>query len=613
MSKDKIEHALPIGTVLKNGMYTVTSVIGSGGFGITYMAVQKPDTVFGDSKKVVIKELFIAPNTANRNCIRDTNNRKTVHPSGGLSQDFDYFKRKFKAEAETLHRFRSYEGMVQVLDYFEENNTVYFIMHYIESMDLHDVVKSKGRLPLKDALDYINQVGTLVQKLHGHKVLHRDIKPQNILIDKSGKAFLIDFGISKAYDNLDVVSKITGTYTDGYSPPEQMASIKNLISAAMDVHALAATFYFCVTGQHPPKLQDRNLGVEVTVSNINTSIPKAIDQVIGKAMAIRPQDRTQTVIEFLNEMNIACGGKGITIIDDGKTIIDPPPPPQPPPQPSSTSKWIYYLLGGIALAIAVGVFISKNNQYPVQNEVNKNTQTNTSQEPSSESPELAIQKRIISEIRSNMVRVEGGSYMMGCTDEQGQDCYDDEIPAIEKVVGTFYISNIEVTQQQYKAIMGKNPSYYKHCDRCPVETVSWYDANEFIKRLNKLSGESYRLPSSVEWEYAARGGKKSNSYKYSGSNEIGDVAWYDVNSGKKTHEVGGKYSNESGLFDMSGNVREWCSDHYSKDYSWSRKSTSLEIRGGSWGGFPRHCRVAYRNGSDPSYGSDNIGFRLCRT
>jgi sulfatase modifying factor 1 len=127
------------------------------------------------------------------------------------------------------------------------------------------------------------------------------------------------------------------------------------------------------------------------------------------------------------------------------------------------------------------------------------------------------------------------AFTMGSTYEQGQIFYDNEYPAHEEEVRTFYISKNEVTQEQYKAIMWNNPSNHKNCSRCPVEEVSWYDAQEFIKKLNELSGETYRLPSSVEWEYAARGGQKSRGYKYSGSNEIDEVAWYDGNSGQKTH------------------------------------------------------------------------------
>lgn len=342
MSKNTIEHALPTGTMLKNGMYTITSLIGAGGFGITYLGVKKSDTSFGQTKKVVIKELFIAPNPENYNCIRDTNNKRTVRPSVSLSNNFDDFKRRFKEEAETLYRFREYEGMVQVLDYFEENNTFYFVMDYIESTDLLDVVKLKKKLSLDESMNYINQVGSLVHKIHQHKVLHRDIKPQNILIDKTGKAFLIDFGISKTYDNLDKVSKITGFHTAGYAPPEQFANKMNLISEAMDVHALAATFYFCITGHHPPTLQDRNLGADVSVCKHNPGLPTALDTIVERAMTIRPQDRTQTVNEFLDGINKIwenTSGKQKSQTNGGLTIGETKPEKPRVTKPEQSSEY----------------------------------------------------------------------------------------------------------------------------------------------------------------------------------------------------------------------------------------------------------------------------------
>jgi formylglycine-generating enzyme required for sulfatase activity len=217
-------------------------------------------------------------------------------------------------------------------------------------------------------------------------------------------------------------------------------------------------------------------------------------------------------------------------------------------------------------------------------------------------------------INMDMVYVEGGSYTMGCTAEQGSDCYDNEKPSHKETVGSFYISKTEVTQAQWALIMGGDrPSYISDCDACPVERVSWDRVQEFIQKLNSLTGLTYRLPMSVEWEYAARGGQKSRGYKYSGSNEIGDVAWYIDNSGWKAHAVGGLQSNELGLYDMSGNVWEWCSDHYSKDYNSPRNSALLELRGGSCYDYPQSCRVANRGNYDPSYMYNFIGFRLCRT
>ena len=149
-----------------------------------------------------------------------------------------------------------------------------------------------------------------------------------------------------------------------------------------------------------------------------------------------------------------------------------------------------------------------------------------------------------------MVFVQGGTFMMGATPEQGGDCHDDEKPAHQVTLSEYSIGKYEVTQGQWKEVMSDNPSYFKGDDNLPVENVSWGDVQEFIRKLNKKTGESYRLPTEAEWEYAARGGSQSREYKYSGSNNVNDVAWYWDNSEGKTHPVGTKEANELGIYDM---------------------------------------------------------------
>jgi formylglycine-generating enzyme required for sulfatase activity len=218
-----------------------------------------------------------------------------------------------------------------------------------------------------------------------------------------------------------------------------------------------------------------------------------------------------------------------------------------------------------------------------------------------------------------MVFVKGGTFEMGCTSEQS-DCDDDEKPVHSVTVDDFYIGKYEVTQAQWKAIMGSNPSHFDDCgSNCPVENVSWNDVQEFIEKLNQKTGKNYRLPTEAEWEYAARGGGKSKGYKYAGSNSIGTVAWYDDNSGSETHPVGQKQANELGIYDMSGNVWEWCSDWYDSDYYSSSprnnpagpsSGSRRVLRGGSWGSRGRICRVANRNNLSPGSSYSNSGFRL---
>jgi formylglycine-generating enzyme required for sulfatase activity len=210
---------------------------------------------------------------------------------------------------------------------------------------------------------------------------------------------------------------------------------------------------------------------------------------------------------------------------------------------------------------------------------------------------------------SDMIFVEGGSFDMGSNDGD-----DSEKPLHRVEVGSFYMDKCEVTQAEYEPVMGKNPSNFK-CPTCPVENVSWSDATEYATKVGK------RLPTEAEWEYAARGGKKSKGYRYSGSNELAGVAWYSANSRQKTHPVGQKKPNEIGLYDMSGNVWEWCSDWYiSTYYEKSPKrdpqgpgsGTHRVLRGGSWKFSADICNVKLRSATPiylPAYGNDDGGFR----
>ena len=209
-----------------------------------------------------------------------------------------------------------------------------------------------------------------------------------------------------------------------------------------------------------------------------------------------------------------------------------------------------------------------------------------------------------------MVFVKGGMFAMGDIWGDGES---DEEPVHYVTVSDFYIGKYEVTQAQWKSIMGSNPSNWKG-DNLPVESVSWNDIQEFIKKLNAKTGKKYRLPTEAEWEYAARGGY---NYKYSGSDTLTDVAWYYDNSGQKTHPVGQKRPNKLGVYDMSGNVWEWCQDWYG-DYSSASQTSPTGpssgsyrvLRGGSWLNDARSCCVSHRGCFTPSSRYIDLGFRL---
>lgn len=230
----------------------------------------------------------------------------------------------------------------------------------------------------------------------------------------------------------------------------------------------------------------------------------------------------------------------------------------------------------------------------------------------------------INGVSFTMVFVEGGTFTMGATSEQESEAESDERPTHEVKLSDFYIGQTEVTQGLWKGVMDSDPSYLKNGDNYPVESVIWDDCQTFVNKLNlllssQLGGKHFALPTEAQWEYAARGGKKTKGYKYSGSNTVGNVAWYSGNSSSSSHPVGTKSANELGIYDMSGNVMEWCQDWYGSYRSYPQInptggfSDSYRVgRGGSWYGSAKNCRVSGRFPVTPSHRSIviDLGLRL---
>ena len=222
-----------------------------------------------------------------------------------------------------------------------------------------------------------------------------------------------------------------------------------------------------------------------------------------------------------------------------------------------------------------------------------------------------------------MVRVDGGSFTMGCQSGRGWNCEDDEKPAHRVQVESFEIAKYEVTQALWEAVMGENPSWFGGCPECPVERVNWEDIEEFLAELNARTGGGYRLPTEAEWEYAARGGRHSKGYQYAGSDNAGLVAWYKKNSPEnKTHPVGQKWANELGLHDMSGNVWEWVQDCWNDGYegapndggAWEGGDCSMRVvRGGSWNYHAQVLRSVVRSRRNAGSRLNHLGFRIVRT
>lgn len=223
---------------------------------------------------------------------------------------------------------------------------------------------------------------------------------------------------------------------------------------------------------------------------------------------------------------------------------------------------------------------------------------------------VSVKTFTVKGVSFKMVYVDGGTFEMGASG------WENARPVHSVTLSSYYMGETEVTQELWQAVMGSNPSYFIGSQR-PVEQVSWNDCQEFIEKLNTLTGEKFRLPTEAEWEYAARGGNKSKGYEYAGSDNVGDVAWYTDNSKSSTHEVKGKLPNELGLYDMSGNVWEWCSDWYGAYSSGAQvdpagpASGSTRVRrGGSWSSDAAYCRVFYRSGITPTAALTYNGLRF---
>ncbi len=261
--------------------------------------------------------------------------------------------------------------------------------------------------------------------------------------------------------------------------------------------------------------------------------------------------------------------------------------------------------------------------------ISSTTQRQSSQQPSYKQPvQPAYQQPSYSQTPQNyveqancgldmkMVYVEGGAFQMGATSEQSGEAENDEFPVHNVQLDSFYIAECEVTQAQWQKIMGNNPSRYKN-NTYPVHMINWEEAQMFCRKLSALTGKTYLLPTEAQWEYAARGGKSSRKYKYSGSDDIDAVAWYTSKNCRSTQSVKQKRANEIGLYDMSGNVWEWCSDWYG-EYSSSMQNNPTGassgqyrvLRGGGWVFGAQNCRVSRRGCHNPSNRFSRGGFRV---
>ena len=502
-------------------------------------------------------------------------------------------KSRFYTEAEIMVRL-DHPNIRQVLDYGEIAGRPAIVMEYLEGDDLKARMKRGQRFTDEELQKWWNQLVNALNYTHQQGIVHRDIKPSNIFVDNNGDVKLLDFGIAKVRESISMTQTGAMLGTLMYMSPEQVEDSKHL-DYHSDVYSLAVSYVHLLTGKKPydsDTMSDYAIRKGIVEQELDLSaVPAAWCAFLKPYLAKDPAKRP--ALREYNTPQKDSSEDTISINDVPFAMI---PEPTECKTISETEKKMTITVNGVSF---------------------------------------------------DMIKVEGGTFWMGAHckkirkglfhsepdtstpnfDDQAQDI---ESPVHKVSLSSYYIGETQVTQELWHAVMGNNPSHFQgaqswgkglyaqiviNSEKQPVEEVSYDDiVNGFIPKLNSMTGKVFRLPTEAEWEFAARGGNESNGFKYAGSNRIEDVAWYNC---KNPHPVRQLRDNELGIYDMNGNVAEWCSDWYDKYGSGSQSNPQgppigsyRVIRGGSWFDWARFCRVSYRSWNGPNERSFNTGFRL---
>lgn len=550
---------LPVGTIL-HGTYSIESYLSSGGFGNTYVVT---NVQFGETR--AIKEFYlkgICQREGDSTTVSVSNSENTI--------SFNQQCEKFKKEARRLRGLDN-PHIVKVYDLFEENGTAYYVMDYVDGENLSTrLARTNTPLAEKTVLNYLNQILDGLQAIHNSGMLHLDIKPANIMVDKNDVVKLIDFGASKQQTSTDGVTTTTGVYyTNGYAPIEQIAQSYDKFGPWTDFYALGATLYKLLTNQNPPSLSDiredsnDDKHTALAMPQVSKKTKQLVVWMMDDNRLVRPQSVKDIRVFLSSEANVSVDNK---------------------PANKKAKRNIAKVVGTVCLSLFATVTVLSLSYYGYSK---------------------FRQRMLINQLVDNMVEVKGGT-LNGIS------------------FNTFYIGKFEVTNEEFHAVMDdRGVDYFiraqmglrletwasikestkENCKLHHPMIIGRKNVTEFIKQLNKKTGRNFRLPTDREWEIAAKGGINSQGNRYAGSDDINRIAWCDDGvSLSHTREVGKKYPNELGLYDMTGNVDELC-DNVVGDAATDRWS----VRGGCARDLPADCLISKRK----PLGSDCfVGFRL---
>ncbi|WP_298908323.1 bifunctional serine/threonine-protein kinase/formylglycine-generating enzyme family protein [uncultured Nostoc sp.] len=611
------------------GRYEIIRELGGGGFAITFLA---KDYLQPSQPLCVVKQL------------RPEHNEPRI-------VEF------FETEATVLEKLGKYSQIPQLLAHFRENKNLYIVQEFIEGHDLKEEIIPGKQLSEGYVTKLLQDVLEVLSFVHNQQVIHRDIKPENLMRrHRDGKIFLIDFGAVKELGALivNVEGKVTSSViigTPGYMPNEQK-NAKPIF--ASDIYALGVTVIQALTGISAVDFEEDAKTGEILwrhKAQVSKHLANVLTKMVRRHYSLRYANATEVLQDLSKKL---------------------PPPPTRPQQPVNWSRRrVIQTVGLMGASFSFAIVIEK---LLFNNSAQKKALPSTSSIPANNIPvpspketpalpkksvnpkEFALKtfqfevmkvdqqgnsttispgqaNFFIEDLGNNntleMVEIPGGQFLMGSPLTE-KERNSNEGPQHPMTVKPFFMGKFTVTQEQYQAVMDINPSYFQGAKR-PVEQVSWNDAVDFCQKLSLMTSKSYRLPTEAEWEYAARAGTTTPFYfgetittkiaNYNGEYTYGSAPKGE--NRQETVDVGSLPANAFGLYEMHGNVWEWCRDKYHNDYrgmpadgsAWvSGNNNPWLLRGGSWFSQSSVCRSSARlDGSNSDVAVYDFGFRVVCT